>query len=821
MTSRPAAARPVALTTSQLAIWVDQALHPGKPIYNTGQILTIDAALDLGRFAQALRLVVAENDALRLRFVERASKVLQRVDDEVAVGFEFRDFSGEGEPEGSAGAWLEDIFWIPLNAMDFPLFRFGLAKVGEARYLWLQKYHHLIIDATGRYLVAARTAAIYDALVAGRDPHAGKKPSFATAVATEEDYLASPRYRLDAAYWSEHFPSSYKSAITDVAGESERSRSGRSTRLACALKPEASDRLRAHARTSRSSVFKILVALVWACFNRLYGTSDLTFGVALANRSDAAAKETVGLFAKVLPFRPGLKAEMSLEDALAAIDERLGADLLHKQFPISHIMRSARSRGVGQESLFDVSINYVRNDYTFDFGGSPVACRNISAGFAFSWSIMALDYSAKEPIRIIIDYDQGRVAKERAARFVRCLEELLGSTRVASAVPLGQLPMGSRELPSQRIATSEIGGPLAAPRNTSDSTAAAASRQDDISAAVLGIWRAVFDDLTLSYDAHFMELGGDSLKAVLIMNQCNTRFGIKLPLSVLFEQPTVEGIAEAIRAAAPPRISDLLAVLRRGGDETPLLFLHPIGGDVFCYRHIVERLEPVRPVYGIRAFGAGADKAQPQSIEELAGRYVDAASRGIDHQPWHLAGWSFGGLVAFEMARQLAAAGRPAASLTVIDTAVYPGEDEVEDERFVARAVAGALGVDLAATDAKGEPTLDVVITAANSLPGYASFAREQVHEIEGLVRALRRLRRRYRPRPLAGAMTLLRAASDRATDHRHFDWQPFVDGTVHVITLPATHDTIVLPPHADRVAAALESAFPAHARRREPAEVN
>src|SRR4051812_38492051 len=84
--SRPAAEERFGLTSPQMAIWLDQALHPGKSIYNTGQTLTISAALDLDRFAEALRTVIAENDALRLQFTQQGSKVSQQVLENVEDG---------------------------------------------------------------------------------------------------------------------------------------------------------------------------------------------------------------------------------------------------------------------------------------------------------------------------------------------------------------------------------------------------------------------------------------------------------------------------------------------------------------------------------------------------------------------------------------------------------------------------------------------------------------------------------------------------------------------------------------------------------------
>src|SRR5262245_54166500 len=156
------------LTTPQLSIWLDQALHPHKPIYNTGQIVTIPGAINVDRFEAALRLVIAEHDALRLRFLKGA-EILQEVVSEAEPGLDIRGFSTQPDPEIAAQGWIERLFWQRFEPTNFPLFRFALARLPD-RWLWMQKYHHLIIDATGRQIIAARVAELYNALARGERP---------------------------------------------------------------------------------------------------------------------------------------------------------------------------------------------------------------------------------------------------------------------------------------------------------------------------------------------------------------------------------------------------------------------------------------------------------------------------------------------------------------------------------------------------------------------------------------------------------------------------------------------------------------------------
>src|SRR5215467_8544258 len=95
-----------ALTTPQIPVWLDQSLNPEKSIYVAAQTLILRAPVDLDLFAVTLNRVVAENDALRLRFVESDGEVFQQAVSDVFVNLEFCDFSAEKHPEASANDWI-------------------------------------------------------------------------------------------------------------------------------------------------------------------------------------------------------------------------------------------------------------------------------------------------------------------------------------------------------------------------------------------------------------------------------------------------------------------------------------------------------------------------------------------------------------------------------------------------------------------------------------------------------------------------------------------------------------------------------------------
>ncbi|RYZ15484.1 MAG: alpha/beta fold hydrolase, partial [Myxococcaceae bacterium] len=179
-----------------------------------------------------------------------------------------------------------------------------------------------------------------------------------------------------------------------------------------------------------------------------------------------------------------------------------------------------------------------------------------------------------------------------------------------------------------------------------------------------------------------------------LLARVNAKLGRELPLSSLLEGPTLAHQAERLHPAAlegadPAHVSGAAAVsnapawspvvpLRKQGSERPLFLVHPVGGNVFCYRALVASISPKRPVYGLQARGFVGEQTPLDNLKEMASIYVDAM-RGIQPRgPYLLGGWSMGGLVALEMARVFEEQGDEVELLALIDS-VVPGRKTMLD----------------------------------------------------------------------------------------------------------------------------------------------
>jgi amino acid adenylation domain-containing protein len=176
----------------------------------------------------------------------------------------------------------------------------------------------------------------------------------------------------------------------------------------------------------------------------------------------------------------------------------------------------------------------------------------------------------------------------------------------------------------------------------------------------------------LGVDDNLFDLGATSLTAMRIVMTVEQRFGVQVPLSLLIEAPSVAAVAAHLRRAGAVATFNPLVPIRppgRAGDSArPLFLVHPIGGNVLCYLPLAKHLPEDRPLYALQAGGAEPGSVPKDTVAELAASYLTAMRQVQPEGSYLIGGWSFGGLVAFEMARQLRQAGDELAGLIIIDT---------------------------------------------------------------------------------------------------------------------------------------------------------
>lgn len=358
--------------------------------------------------------------------------------------------------------------------------------------------------------------------------------------------------------------------------------------------------------------------------------------------------------------------------------------------------------------------------------------------------------------------------------------------------------------------------------------------RDALEIRLVGIWERTLGVHPVGVKDDFFELGGQSLLAVSLFSAIEKELGTRLPLATLFHAPTVEQLAAILRREGwSPDWSSLVA-LQPEGNKPPLYCVHPRGGQLFRYYYLVRHLELDRPVYGLQARGFGNNQRPLTRVEDMAAHYIQEIRAFQPEGPYYLCGFSFGGKVAFEMARQLSDQGQVVKLLAMIDTMLVGSLTREEMANRGVRGLVRAARISLADVIGAGISLLGELrrlpprekLLYIRSLPAawqrhFAERNQQAKNEpdperesnwppAKRVQRACQLASGRYVPQPLAGRITFYKAAQGEIQDPDS-NWGRWATGGVEVIKVPGTHRSIMEEPDvrvlAEKLRDALEQA--------------
>ena len=200
------------------------------------------------------------------------------------------------------------------------------------------------------------------------------------------------------------------------------------------------------------------------------------------------------------------------------------------------------------------------------------------------------------------------------------------------------------------------------------STGTFAAPKDDLESRLVQIWESVLGVRPISVTDNYFELGGHSLVAVRLMKRIEEAFGKNLPIATLLQAPTIDQLAVILRQKGGAPAWSCLVPIQTGGSKPPFFCIHGINGAVVRFYDLSRYLGADQPFYGLQANGLEAGQVLHTRTEDMAAHYIKEIRRVQPQGPYFLGGYSFGGMIAFEMAQQLSTRGQEDAVVVLFDT---------------------------------------------------------------------------------------------------------------------------------------------------------
>ena len=356
--------------------------------------------------------------------------------------------------------------------------------------------------------------------------------------------------------------------------------------------------------------------------------------------------------------------------------------------------------------------------------------------------------------------------------------------------------------------------------------------QTDVQKLIAGIWTEALKLRNISIDDDFFELGGHSLIAVKVMKSIEEKTGQRLPITALFEAPTIEKLSFMLDKDEKSISWKSLVPIKPDGNKPPLYIVHGSGLTVLVFHSLAKGLDVNQPVYGLQARGLNGVDEPFETMEDIAAYYISEILEQNPDGPYNLAGYSFGGIVAFEMAKQLEAMGKLVNMLAIFDT--YADNSAHFDDwlikmskkfrrqfpkfKFILLSLVKNPGKTIAYQ-------LGLVNYKVNRLLAPTGLVEKQLDEDEHLEHSDKINRKhdiafeKYKMSPYNGTIDLFRVKNRMyyLDDPIYLGWKPFALQGLNIHEISGDHKTFLLYPNVQELARLLKGILNERNRGKQP----
>ncbi|WGA83053.1 enterobactin non-ribosomal peptide synthetase EntF [Citrobacter braakii] len=367
------------LVAAQPGIWMAEKLSTLPSAWSVAHYVELTGELDAPLLAKAVVAGLEQADTLRMRFSEDNGEVWQWVDSALAFAPpEIIDLREKSDPHAAARALMQADLQQDIRADGTkPLVFHLLIQVGEKRWYWYQRYHHLLVDGFSFPAITRQIAAIYRAWLHGESTPESPFTPFSEVVEEYQQYRQSDAWQRDGAFWTEQ-----RKQLPPPASLSNKPMPGRSAsadiiRLKLTA-PEGEFR-RLAARMPDVQRADLALALVALWLGRLCSRMEYAAGFIFMRRMGSAALTSTGPVLNVLPFGVQLNAA----ESLPALAQRLAAQLKkmrrHQRYDAEQTVRDS-GRAAGAEPLFGPVLNVKIFDYQLNIPGVQAQTHTLATG---------------------------------------------------------------------------------------------------------------------------------------------------------------------------------------------------------------------------------------------------------------------------------------------------------------------------------------------------------------------------------------------------------------------------------------------------------
>ncbi len=667
------------LSLGQQRLWFLEQLAPGASAHNVPVALRLKGQLDQRALEWSLQQIVRRHAILRTTFRAEEGGAVQVVaaEGQVAVPVrDLRDLAGEAR-ESEAWRIAKEDAAKPFHLETGPLFRITLLQLGEQEHVLVCVLHHMVCDAWSIAILLRELAALYAGYCEGQPPSFAELPiQYGDYAQWQQEWAASELPAEDLGYWKRKLEGTPE--LLDLATDRERPLEqtyfGASQSVAV---PEAvSERLKGLARSSRATLFMVMVAAFQVLAHAYSGSEDIVLGVPVAGRSRVELESLIGFFVNTVVLRTDLTGDPSFLTLLGRVRETTLEAFAHADAPFERLVEELKPRrSMSYSPIFQVMLSAIKDGRPPDFGPLATAPYPLSSGRSqFDLSVNLIE-DVTGHWWVTLEYNTALFDYARVATMLQHYGTLLSAVGVHPAATISALisqmhaECGPGNAEPERLRAT-TGNGRTRHHSIAKTAVPSPATGDALEQILIHIWEKTLGVERIGVNDDFFDLGGHSLLAARLVAEVQKVTGRTVPLAALFRGPTLGSFAELIRQGRESNPDPLLMQIKAGHDAVPLFAIAAPGVDTLGYALLARHLGEQQSLFKIQSY-AESSSLEPYTAEELetiAREYVTALRAFQPQGPYCFIATCGGVHITERMVHLLEARGDRVGMFGIIDT---------------------------------------------------------------------------------------------------------------------------------------------------------
>jgi non-ribosomal peptide synthetase component F/thioesterase domain-containing protein/NRPS condensation-like uncharacterized protein len=799
---------------AQERFWALSQIDPSNPTFHIPVALQLSGKLSVPVLEKSFKLLISRHETLRTTFSEIDGELMQVIRGDCPFTLEKVTLEGLGETERASRLKtmvLEEVE-RPFDLSALPLFRALLCRLGPQEHVLVITIHHILADAWSVQVFQRELWTAYENLQLGRDvslpPLALQYGDFSV---WQRDNVTSGAMREHLDYWLGtlsgdlpvlNFPTDHSPRYSST------SRGGVETVL---LPGDLSRSLKQFAQSSDVTLFVVTLACFAIVLARASDAEDMIVGSPVVNRR-IETEPLIGPFAGPVALRLNLSNDPTLRDFVLAVRDRTLEALGHTDLPFEALLEKLKFRpAAGRSPLFQFYFfcqpAFLQSRELSELTITPFPTMSVGTPFEMQLGVI----ERKEGVRAELEYNAELFEKATVEEWLAYYQKVLTCLVSDPHQRVSDLPQSPYKATRQDKSafsslTSRFPQYSDVPHMSSDKAGSGVGNgrgaalgdevsspvvEDSLTAELTEIWETVLNTKGISLRDDFFALGGRSIVAARLIARVNKKYSLKLGLSTLLNFPTIEGLALLIRGQLSPQTPSSIVTIQPQGTSAPLFMIHGVGGNVLNFYDLAKELGLSQPVYGVEAQSLQTNSIPLTALEDLAAYYVREVRKVQPFGPYNFLGYSYGGFVAFEMARQLQLANERVELLGMLDTPVW--RHGLREDRGTLAIVGRQLLAVWSPFFHRLRPCTPMEIfdgIKSSILRSFYTYIASRSIPIPTLLRSVYHINSfaavNYVPKKYDGKVTMLRASGEKGP--RDLGWGRFTTQPVEVFEIPGAH---------------------------------